>query len=123
MIFWVATHRRHHRFSDKEGDPHSPQLGRSLLGRFWHAHIGWMFSEMPSNPIKEVTALQESLAKEAGEEIAQSIVESIAAASNDNDDSKRKNPAHESSRYCYVRQTFCNLLLKGFSDLRTPKAT
>ncbi len=24
MIDWVATHRRHHKFSDKEGDPHSP---------------------------------------------------------------------------------------------------
>src|SRR5277367_4597627 len=23
-IFWVATHRIHHQFSDQEGDPHSP---------------------------------------------------------------------------------------------------
>ncbi len=23
---WVAVHRKHHRFSDKEGDPHSPKL-------------------------------------------------------------------------------------------------
>ena len=23
---WVATHRKHHRFSDKEGDPHSPHV-------------------------------------------------------------------------------------------------
>jgi stearoyl-CoA desaturase (Delta-9 desaturase) len=44
---WVADHRRHHAFSDKEGDPHSPwRFGESLpaltKGFFW-AHIGWLF--------------------------------------------------------------------------------
>ncbi len=27
-IFWVATHRIHHQYSDKEGDPHSPRDGK-----------------------------------------------------------------------------------------------
>jgi stearoyl-CoA desaturase (Delta-9 desaturase) len=36
-LVWVGTHRRHHRYSDKEGDPHSP------LASFWHGHVGWMF--------------------------------------------------------------------------------
>jgi sn-1 stearoyl-lipid 9-desaturase len=35
-IFWVATHRIHHRFSDREGDPHSPLDGK------WWAHMGWI---------------------------------------------------------------------------------
>ena len=35
-IFWVATHRIHHQFSDKEGDPHSPRDGK------WWAHVGWI---------------------------------------------------------------------------------
>src|ERR1700722_13908427 len=26
-IFWVATHRIHHQFSDRDGDPHSPKDG------------------------------------------------------------------------------------------------
>src|ERR1700728_4848226 len=26
-IFWVATHRIHHKYSDQEGDPHSPVDG------------------------------------------------------------------------------------------------
>lgn len=48
VIEWVATHRRHHQFSDAEGDPHSPHAGRpgGWLGAFrglFHAHIGWMF--------------------------------------------------------------------------------
>lgn len=35
-ISWVATHRVHHQFSDKEGDPHTPRDGK------WWAHIVWM---------------------------------------------------------------------------------
>ena len=44
---WVANHRRHHVFSDRPGDPHSPHLhgtglAASLRG-FAHAHVGWLF--------------------------------------------------------------------------------
>jgi stearoyl-CoA desaturase (delta-9 desaturase) len=28
VIRWCATHRHHHRASDREGDPHSPRPGR-----------------------------------------------------------------------------------------------
>jgi len=35
-IFWVATHRVHHQFSDREGDPHTPREGR------WWSHLGWI---------------------------------------------------------------------------------
>jgi sn-1 stearoyl-lipid 9-desaturase len=37
-IFWVATHRIHHQYSDHEGDPHSPREGT-----YW-AHMGWIFT-------------------------------------------------------------------------------
>jgi stearoyl-CoA desaturase (delta-9 desaturase) len=44
---WVADHRRHHAYSDEEGDPHSPwRYGRGLLPLskgLWHAHVGWLF--------------------------------------------------------------------------------
>jgi stearoyl-CoA desaturase (delta-9 desaturase) len=44
---WVADHRRHHAYSDAEGDPHSPWrygggfkgLSKGLL----HAHVLWLF--------------------------------------------------------------------------------
>jgi len=52
-IYWVANHRRHHRFSDDAGDPHSP-IDESVPGKvswrsFWHAHSGWMFGHKLSN--------------------------------------------------------------------------
>ncbi|WP_410620972.1 acyl-CoA desaturase [Amycolatopsis sp. cmx-8-4] len=53
VITWVADHRRHHAFSDREGDPHSPWLfGRSpvaLARGFWHAHMGWLFGRDKTN--------------------------------------------------------------------------
>ncbi|HEX2051692.1 MAG TPA: acyl-CoA desaturase [Actinomycetota bacterium] len=47
LIEWVATHRRHHAFSDRDGDPHSPHLddGPGVAGvvrGLWHAHVGWL---------------------------------------------------------------------------------
>ncbi len=49
LITWVADHRKHHQFSDREGDPHSPHAGYGdgvleALRGLWHAHTGWMFS-------------------------------------------------------------------------------
>jgi stearoyl-CoA desaturase (delta-9 desaturase) len=53
VIRWVADHRRHHAFSDKEGDPHSPwRYGESvpaLLKGLGFAHIGWMFDVEHTN--------------------------------------------------------------------------
>lgn len=52
LTFWVSTHRRHHRFADEPGDPHSPNLsGAGLAGHLkglWYAHIPWMFSDQES---------------------------------------------------------------------------
>jgi stearoyl-CoA desaturase (delta-9 desaturase) len=48
VISWVADHRKHHAFSDKEGDPHSPHVGhghgiKGALTGLAHAHVGWLF--------------------------------------------------------------------------------
>jgi stearoyl-CoA desaturase (delta-9 desaturase) len=47
VIRWVADHRKHHRFSDRDGDPHSPwKYGtgfRALTKGFFYAHLWWLF--------------------------------------------------------------------------------
>ncbi|MGY1723084.1 acyl-CoA desaturase [Blastococcus sp. SYSU DS0533] len=53
VVQWVADHRRHHAFSDREGDPHSPWrygtgAGALLKGMF-HAHLGWLFERRKTN--------------------------------------------------------------------------
>ncbi len=44
---WVATHRRHHMFSDRAGDPHSPHRygdrGMALVRGLAFSHVGWLF--------------------------------------------------------------------------------
>jgi len=49
----VSDHRRHHAFSDKEGDPHSPwRYGsdlRALMKGLFFAHIGWLFDVEQTN--------------------------------------------------------------------------
>jgi stearoyl-CoA desaturase (delta-9 desaturase) len=54
VVQWVADHRRHHAFSDREGDPHSPwRYGtdlRALAKGMLFAHLGWLFARQKSNP-------------------------------------------------------------------------
>jgi len=49
LVRWVADHRKHHKYSDAEGDPHSPwRFGETvpaLMKGLWWAHIGWLFDE------------------------------------------------------------------------------
>lgn len=43
VLDWVADHRKHHAFSDVEGDPHSPHVGHGGgLRGLWYAHAGWL---------------------------------------------------------------------------------
>lgn len=63
---WVADHRRHHAFSDGEGDPHSPH--RYGAG-FWpmtkglfHAHVGWLFDAEQTNQKRFIPDLLEDKA-------------------------------------------------------------
>jgi stearoyl-CoA desaturase (delta-9 desaturase) len=56
VIDWVAVHRRHHKYSDKEGDPHSPwRFGNDWKalskGLVW-AHMGWLFDSRRTSPAK-----------------------------------------------------------------------
>ncbi len=57
IIRWVADHRRHHAFSDREGDPHSPwrygETTGALLKGLCYAHVGWLFAlgaRFPAHP-------------------------------------------------------------------------
>ena len=39
-ITWVANHRKHHAYSDKDGDPHSPRHGK------WWSHMFWFMPNL-----------------------------------------------------------------------------
>ncbi len=47
-LYWASFHRKHHRFPDRPGDPHSPwstDTDRKMTLRTWaHSHFLWGFS-------------------------------------------------------------------------------
>ncbi len=55
LPWWVATHRRHHRFVDADGDPHTPNRDRSTstssMKSFLYGYIGWLLDPARKYPI------------------------------------------------------------------------
>ena len=53
LIYWVSNHRRHHQYSDKSGDPHSPYYIQEEridpIRGLWHAQVGWTFTHEITN--------------------------------------------------------------------------
>lgn len=56
VVDWVAVHRKHHAFTDRPGDPHSPyRYGSTLRGQLRglaHSHLGWMFGSERTSPAR-----------------------------------------------------------------------
>lgn len=54
-VYWVSNHRRHHHFSDKPGDPHSPFYDGMTplegLRGLWHSHIEWTLTHELTNSL------------------------------------------------------------------------
>ena len=56
VISWVSNHRRHHRYSDRAGDPHSPYITNhgqplSRMRGFWHSYNGWLLDGEITNAV------------------------------------------------------------------------
>ena len=51
-LWWAGHHVNHHRFADRDGDPHSP-----MVSGVYYAHIGWFLNDArhdslePTNPV------------------------------------------------------------------------
>jgi stearoyl-CoA desaturase (delta-9 desaturase) len=39
-LWWAGHHVSHHKFADRDGDPHSP-----MISGFYYAHIGWFLND------------------------------------------------------------------------------
>lgn len=55
LSYWVANHRRHHQYTDRPGDIHSPyydeQRELGVVEGFWHSHMGWTFGHRMTNSL------------------------------------------------------------------------
>ena len=55
ILQWVADHRKHHKFTDQKGDPHSPHVdmdghGLGIVAGLYHAHMGWLPTNTQADP-------------------------------------------------------------------------
>jgi stearoyl-CoA desaturase (delta-9 desaturase) len=53
VIQWASIHRRHHKYSDRPGDPHSPLIYQGekwgTLRGLWHGQVAWMLNSDVTN--------------------------------------------------------------------------
>ena len=47
-LWWAGHHVNHHRFADREGDPHSP-----MVSGVYYAHIGWFLNDAKYDKLEE----------------------------------------------------------------------
>ncbi len=46
-LWWAGHHVNHHRFADREGDPHSP-----MVSGVYYAHIGWFLNDTRNDTLE-----------------------------------------------------------------------
>ncbi|MBV1895690.1 MAG: acyl-CoA desaturase [Rhodobacteraceae bacterium] len=55
VVYWISNHRRHHQYTDKAGDIHSPYMDEEremgIIEGFWHSHMGWTFDHSMTNAL------------------------------------------------------------------------
>ena len=72
-LLWVATHRKHHQFADKEGDPHSPRDGK------WWAHVGWI---LVGNALRQDVAILKRYVPDLAEDNGSRLAHEVPSCAN-----------------------------------------
>lgn len=58
VLSWASNHYKHHTYTDKDQDPHSPlKFENRILGFLW-SHIGWMIIDGSYKSIERVTMVK-----------------------------------------------------------------
>ncbi|MDN3029826.1 MAG: fatty acid desaturase [Candidatus Tisiphia sp.] len=58
VLSWASNHYKHHTYTDKDQDPHSPlKFENRILGFLW-SHIGWMIIDGSYKSIDRVTMVK-----------------------------------------------------------------
>ena len=55
-LWWAGNHIDHHKYADREGDPHSP-----ALSGFYYAHIGWFLNDSKWNALPDTIVQADSV--------------------------------------------------------------
>jgi stearoyl-CoA desaturase (Delta-9 desaturase) len=57
-IWWAGHHITHHKYADRDGDPHSPHVSG-----FYYAHIGWFANDIRHSKIEPTNTVMRDFSK------------------------------------------------------------
>ncbi|MBA2353433.1 MAG: fatty acid desaturase [Acidobacteria bacterium] len=57
-LWWAGHHVTHHKFADRDGDPHSP-----IISGFYHAHLGWFLNDVRHNKVADINPVVRDFGK------------------------------------------------------------
>ena len=58
VLAWASDHYKHHSFTDKDQDPHSPYKYKNKIVGFLWSHIGWMLFADTTKHISRITMVK-----------------------------------------------------------------
>jgi stearoyl-CoA desaturase (delta-9 desaturase) len=57
-LWWAGHHVNHHRYADRDGDPHSP-----MVSGIYHAHVGWFLSDARNDKLEATNPVVRDFSK------------------------------------------------------------
>src|SRR4051794_33328256 len=57
-LWWAGHHVNHHRFADRDGDPHSP-----MVSGIYYAHIGWFLNDAKHDTLERTNPVIRDFSK------------------------------------------------------------
>ncbi len=63
-LWWAGHHVNHHRFADREGDPHSP-----MVSGIYYAHIGWFLNDAKHDKLEATNPVMRDFSRARAPEI------------------------------------------------------
>jgi stearoyl-CoA desaturase (Delta-9 desaturase) len=57
-LWWAGHHVNHHRYADRDGDPHSP-----MVSGFYYAHIGWFLNDAKHDRLESTNPVVRDFSK------------------------------------------------------------
>ena len=74
-IWWAGHHVNHHKYADREGDPHSP-----MVSGVYYAHVGWFLNDAKHDRLEVTNPVMRDFSKGLSSEVATRIAEGLRKA-------------------------------------------
>ena len=84
-LWWAGHHVNHHRFADRDGDPHSP-----MVSGVYYAHIGWFLNDTKHDRVEATNPVIRDFSKVPEIALARALLLRAAAAAGDRDVPRRR---------------------------------